>query len=231
MSSRTYANHEIFLRYYKVDISQAELQREIERVANLYDAKVNKLLGPEASQKLLLALRGDLQELLNAQYKRTSFVSPDSTFSVVMPGVPTVQSIPLTYESKGRVLTILVSSYTLNTPFCFYSVSEFMLPDENISEMSSEAVSGDSTRKVLDSMRDGVIRETGATLLREEHIRLDGHPGRAVWVETKDGRLQSVMRLYLVKGKAYQLIVVASKDYELAQEAAEFFNSFKLLRQ
>ena len=78
--------------------------------------------------------------------------------------------------------------------------------------------------------RDGSVANVGGKLVSERHITLEGFPGRelTVSVHAEGQSIEMLQRLYVVKERLYQQIVV----YPVGQtpEAARFFDGFTLAR-
>lgn len=84
---------------------------------------------------------------------------------------------------------------------------------------------------ILDGAREGVVETTGGTIDSERPLTLDGHPGLdlAVTATTSGITMRQRVRVFLVDGRLYQLIVVAPSWSGATVVEQEFFDSFKLL--
>jgi TonB family protein len=83
-------------------------------------------------------------------------------------------------------------------------------------------------------VRDGALRATGATLLRERDVTLAGHPGRQFKMKLRGG-LVGRARIYVVGNRLYQLLFIVHEEgapelkLRSNEEAADrFFDSFRL---
>ena len=92
--------------------------------------------------------------------------------------------------------------------------------------------SGRSAEQILDGAKEGVLETTGGTLDKEDPLTLEGHPGieLSVSATTSGIAMRQRVRVYLVDGRVYQLIVVAPTWSGASASEQEFFDSFKLLR-
>ena len=81
--------------------------------------------------------------------------------------------------------------------------------------------------KRLDQARDGAIASVGGKKRSEEKIKLKGHPGREIVIE-KDSEVVVRMRIYLVKNRLYQVMVLGNGPVFPAKDAGFFLDSFRL---
>jgi hypothetical protein len=90
--------------------------------------------------------------------------------------------------------------------------------------------SGRAPQLILDGAREGVVETTGGTVDSERPVTLDGHPGLdlAVTATTSGITMRQRVRVFLVDGRLYQLIVVAPSWSGATVVEQEFFDSFKL---
>ncbi len=91
--------------------------------------------------------------------------------------------------------------------------------------------SGRAPQLILDGAREGVVETTGGTIDSERPVTLDGHPGLdlAVTATTSGITMRQRVRVFLVDGRLYQLIVVAPSWSGATVVEQDFFDSFKLL--
>jgi hypothetical protein len=86
--------------------------------------------------------------------------------------------------------------------------------------------------EMLDGARDGAVDNVDGTLVGERKIRLQGYPGRELWIEAtmagKQGLAQA--RIYMVGSRLYQIIAGGLKDSFPAGDAERFLNSFLLVQ-
>lgn len=95
------------------------------------------------------------------------------------------------------------------------------------------SVSADSLHlnRVLDSaveMRKKDFSEV--EMIESQAIELNGYPGRAFFFDDPKGNTLVTVKMCIAGDKLYDLVVIAKKNYSTNNEAADFFNSFKLLQ-
>lgn len=66
-------------------------------------------------------------------------------------------------------------------------------------------------------------------VIESQAIELNGYPGRAFFFDDPKGNTIVTVKMCIAGGKLYDLVVIAKKNYATNNEAADFFNSFKLL--
>jgi len=90
--------------------------------------------------------------------------------------------------------------------------------------------SGRPPQQTLDGAREGVVETTGGTVESERPITLDGHPGLdlTVTATTSGIPMRQRVRVVLVDGRLYQLIVVAPTWSGATVVEQEFLDSFRL---
>jgi len=150
------------------------------------------------------------------------FTSAGGRFSVLLPGTPT-EKIESHDSPVGR---LEVHDFSLKT-FAQYGVMYVEYPP-NVEE-------GGDAKRFLDGAISAGLKAAGGTLLEEQEIALDGHPGRYVKVQLSEGYVMRI-RSYLVKNRLYQIGItmkeagapkaISSFDDETA---ARFLGSFKLV--
>lgn len=86
------------------------------------------------------------------------------------------------------------------------------------------------SKKVLDSLHDSMLtgNDDKTKLAGETDISIAGHPGREMKFERPDGLL--ILRVYLVRNRIYQALVVIPADKKAQESAAvKILASFKIL--
>ena len=91
---------------------------------------------------------------------------------------------------------------------------------------------GMDPKTVLDAGRDGGVNSNKGNILeREVDFRLNGYPGRRIFIQQKNDSATYFMRddFALVKTRLYQIMYVSAKKTDLnTPKVLAFFNSFKL---
>ena len=144
------------------------------------------------------------------------FSPKDGGYSVKLPGEPTVRLLPHVTE-EGRTISTL---YELTREDITYVVGYMNHP------ISVEAANRD---KFLSMAAESGITSAGGTVIGNTAISLDGSPGREVTGEIKGFSYRS--RVYLVGKRLYLLIVSLPSNKTNSENAAKFFESFKIIAQ
>jgi hypothetical protein len=107
-----------------------------------------------------------------------------------------------------------------------YGTSGYIVTYDDFAKGSARA-----PQLILDGAREGVVETTGGTIDSEPPVTLDGHPGLdlAVTATTSGITMRQRVRVFLVDGRLYQLIVVAPSWSGATVVEQEFFDSFRLL--
>lgn len=144
-----------------------------------------------------------------------AFTSTQGGFSLELPGTPQQAAKPLTLQGGGAS-TLHQFWVDLDNDNITYMVIYNDYPADYASA---------SPQELLQTMRDGVVREK--TLTSDVPMELFGVPGRAFTALDKDG-WQYAVHQFLDGTRLYQLIVVNNKDHPAAR-TEQFMNSFRIL--
>jgi hypothetical protein len=147
------------------------------------------------------------------------FSSHEGAFSTLMPGTPTEK----TQKVNTQAGTIDIHGFTLEQKSFTYMVSYNEYPDAIVQAASAD--------KILDAARDGGVSNVQGKLLSELIISLDKYPGREIRIEAADGKHTVKTRIYLVKNRLYQVLVVTPKEGSFSNDVTKFLDSFKLLEK
>jgi len=102
------------------------------------------------------------------------------------------------------------------------------------SDYPPEAAPPGYAEKMLDGARKGLVGNTKGRLVSETNISLSGYPGRELVIEVwNEDRPPATFkgRLFMVKNRLYQVMVVAPRGKAGDQVIDDFLQSFKLLDQ
>jgi hypothetical protein len=100
----------------------------------------------------------------------------------------------------------------------------------SFSEYPDSALKAGTDEKRLENARDGAVQNVKGTLKGGiKHIKLDGFPGLDLTIETKEKILVRT-RIYAVKNRLYQTLVIGPPKMVAAKETEQFLNSFKLVK-
>ncbi len=147
------------------------------------------------------------------------FASAKGAFAITMPGTPKESSQSVDTAAGAINLTM----FTTQVSSAAYLVSYSDYPEDMMS--SADPL------KVLEGAQNGSITNFDGKLLSSKDITLDDNPGKEFTAEGKvtnpgDGSLSG--RIYLVKNRLYQIIVIGLKDKTPAADIDKYLKSFKL---
>jgi hypothetical protein len=148
----------------------------------------------------------------------TPFSPEGGQFKIVMPGAPREE----TRETKSGQLHL----YTAEFSHGAYSVQWIDLPGAR--DEGEEAL-----KKRLNAERDAGVKEVSGKIVKDDEITLDGkYPGRDFTADVpsvggQSGQMR--VRLYLVRGRLFQIMVVGKKSFLESAEVGKFFDSFTFL--
>jgi hypothetical protein len=165
---------------------------------------------------LLLTIGSRQAKPMSAQSDWIVFSPKGGGFSIMLPGEPKRREFPHG-TSKGQTLSPL---YELTHEDFKYVVSYMNYPI---------SVEGAERDKLLSMGAEAGITSAGGEVVSNTPISLDGYPGREVKGEMKGFSYRS--RVYLVGQRLYLLIVWLPSNKTDSENAAKFFNSFKLVAQ
>jgi hypothetical protein len=177
-------------------------------------AREGRIMGPYCWSLALPLLLGAAQEDLPAGWK---MVAPkDAGFSVTMPSAP-MEKKQQVKTATGTLTVILQIAEGRNDSHFVVSYCDFAPGDLKKGDVD----------KRLDQARDGAVASAGGKKRSEEAIKLGSHPGREIVIE-KDGEVVVKMRIYLVKNRLYQVMVLGNGPVFASKDAATFLDSFRL---
>ena len=156
-----------------------------------------------------------------SDWKRYSSV--EGQFSVLLPQSPEVHSLPLT-DSRG--ITIPTKMFLAFGGDIEDSTFGIIYSDYTF-DLSSYPI--DLQEKALDAARDGGLKRSKATLVREEKISLSGNTGREVEAAGELGTI--LFRIFVVGHRLYFVSYACPKKADRApaiKNAARFLDSFEL---
>lgn len=166
---------------------------------------------------LLLAACGGATGGSSSAWK--DFASDKGNFRISVPDTPKESSQSVDTAAGKINLTI----YTAQVGSSAYLVS--------YSDYPEDMMSAADPLKVLDGAMNGAITNFGGKLLTSSDITLNDNPGKEFSADGKvvnagDGNLRG--RIYLVKNRLYQIIVVGPKDKTVEADVVKYLQSFKL---
>lgn len=171
-------------------------------------------MGPYCWTLALPLLLGAGQDDLPAGWKT---VAPKGAgFSVAMPAAPTEkkQKVP---TATGTLEVVMQVADGRNDSLFVVSYCDFPGPELKKAEVD----------KRLDQARDGALASARGKKRSEEPIKLGGHAGREIVIE-KDGEVVVKMRIFLVKNRLYQVMVLGNGPVFASKDVGVFLDSFRL---
>jgi hypothetical protein len=139
--------------------------------------------------------------------------SKGAGFKAIMPAEPMLRTQQVKTATGQLRVTLFVAEGKNDAVF---AVSYTDYPEMDLKKGPIE--------KRLDQARDGAVASAGGKLRSERAIKLQGHSGRELVVE-KNGEAVARMRIYLVKRRLYQVMVLGPAP---AKDAETFLASFDL---
>ncbi|MEP6819383.1 MAG: hypothetical protein ABJA18_07595 [bacterium] len=166
---------------------------------------------------ILLTSAATLAYGIQAETEWVKFTSPKALFSLLAP-----HELKLEVDSQSTNETLTHSRFN-DFEGSYGFVIEYF---ENAPITDPE--------KYLDGTRDGIVQAIKGTLLSENKLSLDGHPGREITmsITTENGAVVfSRTRFYVVGTSMFSLSYVWRKDIDTALAAKvgeKFFSSVKI---
>jgi len=156
-----------------------------------------------------------------AEYK-----SSDGGFSVSMPaGITTSQKTEVTPFGKQTV------HFVSWKPSAF-SISKVKRMEVRYMDCPVRVISDSiMTEVMLDSSINMRKKDFTEKEINSESVSFNGYPGRAfIWDQNKDNTTV-ILKEFLANGHLYDLVVIVKSNQGTSTEAADFFNSFQIIRQ
>jgi hypothetical protein len=145
-----------------------------------------------------------------------TYTAPDGAFSIELPSKPTVELSQAPLEGGGTMTFHLVNSTSKGNRAYSCSYAEL----ENVGEKSPD--------QVLESARDGSLRNVQGTLIAQNQLMVQGFPGLQFQAHVRGNALMD-SRLVLVGKRLYMLIAVAAAGEGSEPKTVQrMFESFKL---
>lgn len=142
------------------------------------------------------------------------FSSPEGKFKVKMPGTPQKKNQDAggiqvnAYAVEGRNGAMIVAYSDIPIP-----------PNESEAQIQAR----------LDGSRDGMLKNSNATLTKETKIQLPGgHFGREVHANLNNKKGEFRARFWLVGTKLYQVMAMGTPSFTNSEDATTFLQSFEL---
>jgi len=147
-----------------------------------------------------------------------TYTAPDGSFSIELPGEPTVESTQAPVEGGGTTSMTLVSvKPTKSTAYmCSY------VEDENFTRKSPD--------EALESARDGSLRKTQGTAISQKRMTVQGYPALDMQARARGNSLLD-SRLIVADKRLYIIMAVATvpedREPKTIQRMVESFTMIK----
>jgi hypothetical protein len=141
--------------------------------------------------------------------------SDDCRCSAQFPGTPQAK----TQKMQSSIGNLDSKILMLEVPgSAFYALAYVDYPKNLVATTKSD--------ELLDGARDGAVSKVKGTLKTESKITQAGFPGRELRIEAP-GDIVLVARIYMVKERLYQQLVVAPRPRAESADTKKFLDSFK----
>ncbi len=151
-------------------------------------------------------------------YHWKTYTPPDGTFSIELPGKPTVEATPVPLEGGGTAtINIVTVRPTSHTSYgCTY--------------VDRQAGDRRSPELVLEATRDGSLSKIQGTVLSQKQITFQGFPAMDVQATARGDSLFDE-RLVVTVGRVYALIAVATvKGDREPKTVHRVYDSFRIIQ-
>jgi hypothetical protein len=149
-----------------------------------------------------------------------TLTSEKGAFTISMPGTPTESQ--QTYDTDAGPVTATLYMLELDGGNVAYLAG--------FNDFDKKQVAGKDPQDMLDGARDGAVANVQGTLVKETKITLDGNPGREILVQAP-GDMLVYARVYLVKNRLLQALVVMPKKTLKEGDVTKFLTSITLLKK
>jgi len=143
----------------------------------------------------------------------------DNSFTILMPGVPQETSTLGTSLAYGTVKTTFLM---YEKEQWGYSVSWVDYPKGSQKQLDTEMA--------LNQGRDGAVEGVQGKLLGEEHVNIEGHPGRKLRIQPATPQATLLVNMVVVGDRVYQITLVCPKQYSFSPKVSTFLDSFRLTK-
>jgi hypothetical protein len=149
------------------------------------------------------------------------FSSSEGRFTLLSPTKPEAAS----REVDSKVGKLMLYTFSSNSQVAFLMISYGDYPNAASDSVQAE--------RILDGVRDGVIRGSSTSLIAEKQRWIRGYPGREFTGSGKsEGRdISYSWRIYLVGRRLYQVAGATLATNAGHPDVAKFLDSFDLIQQ
>jgi hypothetical protein len=137
--------------------------------------------------------------------------------TVEMPGTPKKQT--QTVQSPAGPVTVNILGVERSSEAFMVAYNEFPAQIAN-------ALTDPKT--LLDSGRDGAIRNVNGKLTSERNVQIGSYPGREIVGEVPDKKASFTARIYWAKPRLYQIIYISPQGKTITDDGKKFLDSLKI---
>jgi hypothetical protein len=141
----------------------------------------------------------------------------DSNFRIELPGTP---------EVVRRQLKLPFGDAPVNLWVFEDGDRSFIVGYTEYPESVTAVASAD---ELLDSARDGHLRNVAGRLVRDEPTERNGHRGRVIEIEAANGAAHVQGQLFIAHSRLYQVLATTTPDERDGPLVTRFLESFELL--
>jgi hypothetical protein len=149
--------------------------------------------------------------------QRFEYTSKEGGYKAIFPSKPVEREFPLPgFNIKLKMAMVMKPAHG-------YVVAYADFPE------LLKGATDQELEKRLDGGREGALRFSGSTLVKEEKIKMEKkYPGRDITGDLPNEAGQMRMRMYVVDGRLYELMVIGSQTFVESPDAQAFVASFWL---
>ncbi len=137
--------------------------------------------------------------------------------TVEMPGKPQKQT--QTVQSPAGPVTVNILSVERSSEAFMVAYNEF--PAQIANALTDPKL-------LLDSGRDGALRNVNGKLTSERNVTIGSYPGREIVGEVPDKKASFTARIYWAKPRLYQAIYISPQGKSITDDGKKFLDSLKL---
>jgi hypothetical protein len=175
------------------------------------------------SRQIALIVFGVLVATAVANYDKLlplrwqTYTAPDNTFTVELPGKPSVETTQAPVEGGGTKPMTLVSVKPTNSTSYMCSYAE----DKNIGDKSSD--------EVLEAARDGSLGKTQGTVISQKRLTVQGYPALEMQARARGSSLLDA-RIVVAEKRLYLMVAVTTVERDREPKVIQrMFDSFKVI--
>lgn len=139
--------------------------------------------------------------------------------SFSLPGKPKEQT--QTVQSPSGPVEVRITSFERGREAFMVAHTEFPAQIANSPALANPKV-------LLDTGRDGALRNVNGKLISERDLVLNGHPGREVVGEVSEKKSAFTARIYWAKPNLYQIVYIHTQGTAVSADGRKFLDSLKI---